>query len=70
MISIENNIIRVKGTILEVGSDITNILVSTKVDNNIPLPIYSSIIHTFMFNALTKEERHDFLEQLKLLIDK
>ena len=67
MISIENNILRVKGTIFEIGAEISEILISTKVNDKIPLEIYSSAIHTFMFNGLTKEERSKFLDDLKSL---
>lgn len=65
MISIENNILRVKGTIFEIGGEISQILISTKVNDKIPLSIYSSAIYTFMFNGLTKEERHEFFRTIK-----
>lgn len=66
MIKYENNTLEVKGSSLQLGAELSVILCSMKNDN-VPLPIFSSAIHTFMHDSLTTEEQDELLEQLKLL---
>ena len=66
MIKIDKNIIEVKGTVLQLGFELSEILCSMKADN-VPLPIFASAIHTFIHDSLTAEEQDELLEQLKLL---
>lgn len=68
MIKVDKNKIQIEGDEVTIMSEI-NIILHTLKNNGVEMHSFSSVIFAFMKRDLCKEEREEFLQYLKLLIN-